>query len=1249
MANYTNHTNNKPLTEEQKAEIKRQVEVLGIPKTQVAKNLSISYAVVRKYATANAAYFVSEEIKKQAREFVEKGLSRSKASKQLGISRKIIGKLIPGKKNKPITNETKSQLFIMVKEGKQVGTAARILRIDAGHARNLVEKAKIEKGSLTAALHERVRLGELIMPTAKELGIGINRAYEVAGYLMNPPNEDQRRAIKLRLTNGEEPEQISADLGIRLAFVMEHQQEAVELISDGHTITEATRERAKELRSAGLTILQIGQKLNLSRQQVGLITPTERQHKISAIAPDINKRLVEGIHAGKSISKLARELGIDEGYAQKTAMAEMPPPTEEDANEIRRLRAEGKKYTEIARQLKTYEGVVTSVLGPRVTKLSADDELALAKAYASGQTRASIAAEWDISEGRVKKIYDSHVARNLVEPRLDINMEDDKQLQRICRLYPEYEAWRTYAIAYYQVVEGSFAVVVTAVHRFFDYLATNRLPTKPADFFLRDNRSMIPSFFEALKKSDHSASINNAVCNFLDWILLQDEFVDIDEDDVPQTLPMFRNPLSEVRRSDHTFRRNSESNKRVMPYFMVHDLRRRIIQGPNFVDWKFAQSLNGKETLSGDKECREWFEVTPDRIDPSDPDCVSRVRTKADGSTTLEMWSPVRVVALVLKLQTTARLGQIRMLDSGEADAKIYVDGMFVENIDPMASIVGQKKRSQGAIREGEDGVATLYFNTNKTSDIGKEGTKKGQECCWPHLDDYRDDPYWLISKLARWQRRYNPIDRPIKWVDVPSTRRLRGKSNRVCSTYPDVCFLFRTPEYEGMEAFPVSYSGCFKAWQNLMQAYEHLLAEEGKTHEDGSPIELTENGHALMTPHGLRVSLITHLIVDAGMSLDMMVRIVGHASFLMTLYYVKPGLVRIREALKSATMVLEQAKDHTLLRDLRSMKLESLRDRVVANAQDIADVIPVDVSSRNALGWLEMIDGICLAGGNTGPVAGDYHIPGCHNGGPTIGSSKNSISGPTLGGVRNCCRCRWKCTGKKHLVALQATYNNKNYHRSKASEEAIKTEKQRFALLEIKAQAEAEGRLFVQAQELQQAERRHLSAMHRMESLAADMIAIHRTIEKVLALPDEPGTLSLVSAADAKTLEAMVEDVDSQTLVLTEICEDIQLFPDLDAGTAVFELSRLLDVAFDKEGQPLKIAHLSNEEQLAYVNAVMRELEHRADPNDPRSGRKIVAQTIDRGDSLAEVLGVKSLSEVIPKLHATAIKPALILPRSVG
>jgi hypothetical protein len=436
---------------------------------------------------------------------------------------------------------------------------------------------------------------------------------------------------------------------------------------------------------------------------------------------------------------------------------------------------------------------------------------------------------------------------------------------------------------------------------------------------------------------------------------------------------------------------------------------------------------------------------------------------------------------------------------------------------------------------------------------------------------------------------------------------------------------------------FPISYGACWKAWQRLIEAYEHLLIEENRTHPDGSEIELIhkETGNAKVSPHGLRVSLITQLILDGGMPIEMMVRIVGHATFLMTIYYVKPGLVRIREALKSAASVLEANKDHTLIRDLRTLQLEELRDRVVTNANDLSEVMQLDTTQRNAIGWLEMHDGICLAGGNTSPVAGNYHIPGCHNGGPPVSENGRGHNGSTPGGIRNCCRCRWKLTGKKHLSALQAAYNNKNFHRQKASEVALKTERNRFALLDEKARSENEGRTFEKAFELAQAERHHLQAMLKMEQLALDMVAIHVTINKVVKLPDDPGKLALVSGADERTLEAVIDEIDSETLMLCEVVEDLEIWPELDGGTAVFELTRLLDTAFEREGHPLKLAHLSDEEQLACCNAIMRDLEVRANPEDPRIGRRLIARAIDREESLKEALGVASLKQVVPNARS--------------
>ncbi|GAB3419019.1 integrase family protein [Massilia agilis] len=238
-------------------------------------------------------------------------------------------------------------------------------------------------------------------------------------------------------------------------------------------------------------------------------------------------------------------------------------------------------------------------------------------------------------------------------------MEDDRQLMRVQRLYPELEEWRTYAAQWYGIVEGNFAIACAGINRFINYLAKNQLFPRPADYFLRKNAKLIPSFFECeCAQSDHGAAMNNCVADFLDWVLIQPEFADLDEDS-PTTLPIFRSPLNRVNRAEHRPRRGSESNKQVMPYWMIHDLRRRVAQGPYFRDWVWAQGLAGKANVFGDKESSDLFPADEARLDKSDRDCVWRIRQRIDKGSVLEMWSPVRWVACLLKLQITARMGQI--------------------------------------------------------------------------------------------------------------------------------------------------------------------------------------------------------------------------------------------------------------------------------------------------------------------------------------------------------------------------------------------------------------------------------------------------------------------------------------------------------------------------------------------------------------------------------------------------------------
>jgi hypothetical protein len=145
------------------------------------------------------------------------------------------------------------------------------------------------------------------------------------------------------------------------------------------------------------------------------------------------------------------------------------------------------------------------------------------------------------------------------------------------------------------------------------------------------------------------------------------------------------------------------------------------------------------------------------------------------------------------------------------------------------------------------------------------------------------------------------------------------------------------------------------------------------------------------------------------------------------------------------------------------------------------------------------------------------------------------------------------------------------------------------------------------------------------MEQLAMDLAALDRLICRITQLPEEAdGQTALAAVGDAKTLQAVIEETSSELAVLTEICADVELYPDLEPGSAIFEFAQLLDSAFEREGQPLTFARLSEKEKLVAANAIMRELERRADPNNHFIGRRKIIDTMDRGASLKQLLGLQ-------------------------
>lgn len=955
------------------------------------------------------------------------------------------------------------------------------------------------------------------------------------------------------------------------------------------------------------------------------------------LPPDVVEKVLSLAKEGRTASSIARELGFKKntvnGYVNE-AFANLAITRAQSAA-IHEAYNKGNSIQQVALDLKIPIVVANRELGVKYGQVTdAATREKILRAMESGQSSIFVAKQFGVSSAVVLNAFNAALQKgDAKRPEKKPAKSDDEQFSWMIQKDPELKHWRDLVVRYYNSAKPPLSVLLPAVTAFTDrYLLAQQLPLLPEDLLKRNQ--VLPDFYAvACKKGTAGKTYNTAIYDLIEWVLDSELFADVEDGEPIRFTDLYRNPINpNAGNGDRTPSLNV-SNKTLLSYFLVSLLRKQIVQGPNFKDWKWAQGLLGIRGLDGNNVGSDWFEVTEDRVDKNDPDCVSRIRRFADGRPpVLEMWSPVRWVHALLHVQTVVRGGQARVVDSGEADTFIWRDGKFVPNSGPLLEGIKGNSRKQGIFRqpspqdEAEGSKVILYFNSNKTGDKGKSGAALGFECPWPQMDDIAEDPYYCLAKLRAWQVKYNPIKQLTKWTDLEGDAKLSAQSSERMEDYPDTAFLFRLPERVDHPDWPLGSGPAAKAWQVLMTEFEEALDDQGIRTPTGERIELINplNGRAWSSPHATRPSLITHLIMDGNVPPIIMQKVAGHARFIMTLYYTKAGLAGIQNAIKKGTKELENSQLETFERDLMGASDERMRKSVVFNAENWKTVLPVNPADRTPIGWMHMHDRICLAGGNT---HGDATVPGCHNGGPVIRAAtgqNKALHGPVPGGVRNCCRCRWSASGKTHNDALVATLNNRSWHLHKAEEEALATLRERDEILKSKARTEAANEPFSHGHSLASAERRHEAAMQKVTELTLDTAALFNTIQRVKELPDNPdGTQALALQGDKLTAHTVIEDA-SKLMQLSGVVEDLELHPDLSAGVAVYEYADLLDRAFEREGHPPILMRLAEKEKLACANAIMRALERHANPENLLLGRRAVVEIIDSGQSLEQLLGVK-------------------------
>lgn len=853
-------------------------------------------------------------------------------------------------------------------------------------------------------------------------------------------------------------------------------------------------------------------------------------------------------------------------------------------------------------------------------------------------------------------------ASALLAPKVKglLRRDTDTTLGWVARDYPQFAAWRALALEWLKGETRGVDLRLRALVAFFErYLVEQSLPLDPAVLLART--TVLPDFYRtACPDTAKGIEYNNCIHAFLHFVLLH-EFSGAADDGQPVVSPAFRNPVP--RMSKRGLPQRDESVHSPLPYGYIDELRRLLAAGPHFRDWLWAQGALGAEIGQRGRVGPDWFEVTEEQIDRNDPDCVWRVRKVSRnyrGGQVLEMWSPVRWVALLVKLILPLRTAQVRMLDSGEADTWRYAAGHWTLNLGRLAQGSERRPLQQGVFRrsdplaDGEAVSTVLYINTNKTADIAKSGADKGYVLPWSFGGPVHQDGFHWLEKLRTWQEKYHPLARRTAWTELDG-RHIQAKSDMQLAGYPDACFLFRMPEArDGLRHLPLTADTLDRPWFRLLETLELRLADRNETHQNGMPIRFlpapevrAKSYHNMLVTlfplHSLRVSLVTALALEGQVPFPILQKLVGHSRLLMTLYYTKPGASYIRDVLLGAAERLEANKEASIQNFLLDTAHDDLLQKAICNSvPSLAAAIPQHPAARNPAGWMPMHHGLCLVGGNSSEVEDNGSVGGCYNGGPNVGADSAPKHGPVPGGSRNCVRCRWFVTEPHYLPALAAHFNTLAYHFDEARNACLSREMGLQELKKQKADAEDAGRPFARLDAYRQAERVWESAMKRFSDLAEDLVACWRLIERCKASAEAPqgdGT-QLVAGGTVGDVQVGFEETESEWLQLAGVCENVEVYPDLEPGKAVFRRSQLLDAVLYRDDLPPVFMLLSEQEQLLAGNAFMRRLAQQMNPANPALGQRQVIRLMDAGVSLSEHFDM-NLTSLLPTTNRVQAFPA--------
>lgn len=785
------------------------------------------------------------------------------------------------------------------------------------------------------------------------------------------------------------------------------------------------------------------------------------------------------------------------------------------------------------------------------------------------------------------------------------NKTTDASFFWLAEIHPELEEWRRLGEAYTRTDRTGIKIAVIVLGALFSrVIAPDRRHWKPTVFFRRDTLLASTDWIGRGSEAWRGTYTKTAR-DFADWVLTN--HLSVKDDKGREIVPSdLKNPFE-----DHIGSlcpKYNETNKVPLPYRYIDECRRILNQGPSFRDWVFAQGTTSR------RRGNDWFEVPYTTINHADPDCVWQEREVyvdrygMNGSTGKRvayfLWCPARAVAVYMKLLLPLRTYQVRVLDSGEMDTFRFCPKMkdnWSLNTSPHSRGSEKRPHQRGVFRRFATGdgehMTGFYINTNKTADAGKDSVSRGYFIPWQY-----DEALQWLAKLRDWQEKYNPIKAPTSWSSLDH-RHVALKSQKELLALGETCFLFRDAAAIGADRVkPIRTGSVESMWGRVCRELEERIYSQGTRLPDGERIPFARLGERCRTTyfslfplHSLRVSLLTLFALEGGVPLVYLSKLLaGHARLLMTIYYVKPGIVEITETMAQAVDRLGNNGLEAEVRWLAEAAERDLRLKTAYNDRAAPDAL---LGGRPGAGWIWDTKGVCPVGRAR-----------CVDGGPLVSGNKERpdarhVYSPVPGGPGNCVRCRFFITGPAFLPGLVAHLNLLLYRfgelgrRYQEADERITSLKNNrdAGINDNTAQIFGDG----EKRELCRLEVEFERVQSQIDHVGRDVVSTHKLIQRSRAILNQSGdadpnpneedpTVALVAAGCTEDVRVSLEEV-TELHQLSVLCENAMLYPESEDDAAIYRRSQLIDAALEARRLEPLLCRLSREEQLHVGNHMIR------------------------------------------------------------